>query len=350
MIASPATPTPTPTPDHILATGLAFWQSKLLLSAVELGLFTALADGPLTAEQLRRRLELHPRAMPDFADSLLALGLLQREGTGPAALYANTPQTQHFLDRREPGYIGGWLEMANARLYPFWGRLSDALRTGQPQNELKDGGHSMFETLYQEPKRLEQFVSAMSGLSAGNFTLLAERFDFGRFTTLADIGGASGQLACVVARRYPHLRCATLDLPAVCRIAEGHIVRAGLAGQVHARPIDFLTDPFPTADVITMGMILHDWDLDTKRLLIRKAFEAIPAGGCLIAVDNLIDDDRRTNAFGLLMSLNMLIEFGSAFDYSGADFDGWARAAGFARTEVIALAGPGAAAVAWKEQ
>jgi hypothetical protein len=342
-------PTTPPTPDHILATGLAFWQSKVLLSAVELGLFTALADGPLTAEQLRRRLDLHPRAMPDFADALLALGLLQREGCGPDAAYSNTPATQCFLDRREPGYVGGWLEMANKRLYPYWGRLTEALRTGQPQNELRDGGPSMFETLYREPKRLEPFMSAMSGWSAGNFSLLAERFDFSRFATLADIGGASGQLACTVARRHPQLRCTTLDLPAVSTIAEGHIARAGLAGRVRAQPIDFLTQPFPAADVITMGLILHEVNVATKRLLIRKAFEALPAGGCLIVVDHLIDDDRRSHSFGLLMSLNMLIEFGDAFDYSGADFDGWARDAGFSRTEVMVLAGPGAAAVAWKE-
>lgn len=337
-----------PTPDHILALGLAFWQSKALLSAVELGLFTALADGPLTAEQLRRRLELHPRAMPDFADALLALGLLQREGEGPAAAYSNTAATQAFLDRREPAYVGGWLEMANARLYPYWGRLTEALRTGRPQNELRDGGHAMFETLYREPKRLEQFMAAMSGLSAGNFQRLAERFDFSRFSTLADIGGASGQLACTVARRHPQLRCVSLDLPAVSRIAQGHIARAGLADRVCAGDIDFLTDAFPAADVITLGMVLHDWNLQTKRLLIRKAFDALPPGGCLIVVDNLIDDERRSHAFGLLMSLNMLIEFGDAFDYSGADFDGWAREAGFARTEVIPLAGPGSAAVAWK--
>jgi O-methyltransferase domain/Dimerisation domain len=338
-----------PSPDHILDTGIAFWRSKALLSAVELGLFSALADGPLTGEQLRWRLDLHPRAVPDFTDALVALGFLEREGDGPGAAYANTAATQRYLDRRSPHYVGGWLEMANARLYRFWGDLTEGLRSGQPQNELKRGGVSMFETLYADEQRLEQFMAAMSGLSAGNFELLAERFDFSRFSTLADIGGATGQLACIVAARHPHLQCTTLDLPKVTAIAQRAIERDGAQQRVQARPIDFIAEPsFPRADVITMGMILHDWNLDTKRALLRKAYEALPAGGCLIAIDNLIDDARRDNAFGLLMSLNMLVEFGDAFDYSGADFDGWARAAGFVRTEVIALAGPGAAAVAWK--
>lgn len=343
------TPAPAaPSPDLILDTGLAFWRAKALLSAVELGLFTALADGPLSAEQLRRRLGLHPRAMPDFADALLALGFLQREGSGERALYANTPATEAFLDRREPGYIGGWLEMANARLYPFWGRLTEALQTGRPQNELHGGGRSMFEAVYSDPVRLQQFVTAMDGLSVHNFRALAAAFDFGRFRTLADIGGASGLLACTVATQHPRLHCLTLDLPAVTRIAEGQVLRSGLAPRVQARAIDFLAEPFPAADVITMSLVLHDWGLDTKRALIAKAFAALPQGGCLIAVDNLIDDERRSSGFALLMSLNMLVEFGEAFDYSGADFDGWAREAGFACTEVLPLHGPGAAAVAWK--
>lgn len=336
------------TPDRILQTGMAFWGSKALLSAVELRVFTVLADGPLTGEQLRQRLRLHPRAVPDFFDTLLALGFLQREGSGEQAAYRNTAETQHFLDRNSPAYVGGILEMANARLYPFWADLTEALRTGQPQNEIKHSGEPMFAKLYEDPARLEQFMAAMSGISAGNFTLLAEKFDFSRHATLADVGGATGQLACIVAARHPHLRCVSLDLPRVTAIAERHIERRGLSSRVRAQPLDFFVDPLPRADVITMGMILHDWNLEKKLQLMRKAFDALPEGGCLIAVDNVIDDDRRENAFGLLMSLNMLIEFGDAFDYTGADFAGWAREVGFKRTEIIPLVGPGSAAVAWK--
>lgn len=329
-------PDPLPPPDAILETGLAFWRAKALLSAVELGLFTALADGPLTAEHLRRRLALHPRAMPDFADALLALGLLQRAGQGPGATYANTPATEAWLVRREPGYIGGWLEMADTRLYPFWSCLTDSLRSGQPQGE-------------PGPQRQPPFRAAANALAAHQYRCLAERFDFGRFGTLADIGGGTGLLACTVAARHPRLLCLTLDLPALTRIAEGHVHRAGLAGRVQARCIDFITEPFPPADVVTLGMVLQGQGAATKRVLIAKAFAALPPGGCLIAVDHLIDDERRRQPFGLLMSLNLLLEHGEAAGYSGADFDAWARAAGFARTEVLPLQGPGAAAVAWKD-
>jgi hypothetical protein len=97
-----------------------------------------------------------------------------------------------------------------------------------------------------------------------------------------------------------------------------------------------------------MGLILHDWNLDRKMHLIRSAYEALPEGGAFIVIENLIDDARRENAFGLMMSLNMLIELGDAFDYTGADFAGWCREVGFQEVEILPLAGPASAGVAYK--
>ncbi|MGE0724054.1 MAG: methyltransferase [Alphaproteobacteria bacterium] len=337
-----------PTPSHIMQVGMGFWPAKSLLSAVELGLFTTLAKGPMTGTEIAAALGLHPRAIPDFPDALVSLKLLERDGEGPAARYANTAETAFFLDRASPAYIGGILEMANARLYRFWGDLTDALRTGKPQNETKHNGESMFAKLYEVPERLEQFMDAMSGISAGNFRLFAEKFDFSRYRTMCDVGGATGQLSCFVAEARPHMRCVSFDLPQVKPIAERRIAQAGLQDRVAAAAGDFFADALPRADVITMGMILHDWNLEKKKALIRKAYDALPAGGAFVAIEALIDDARRENVFGLHMSLNMLIEFGDAFDFTAADFNGWCREAGFTRFEVIPLAGPSSAAVAYK--
>ncbi len=339
---------PALTPQRILDVGMGFWPAKTLLSAVELGLFSSLAEAPKTAEELRAALGLHPRAVPDFPDALVALGFLERDGDGPAARYRNTPDTATFLDKRSPAYMGAFLEMANARLYPFWGDLTEGLRTGRPQNELERTGTSMFEALYADPGRLAQFIEAMRAVSAPNFAAFAETFDFSDYHTLSDVGGASGQLSCLVAARHPHLRCTTLDLPAVVPIAQRHIAAAGLADRVTAAAIDFFADPIPPADVVTMGMILHDWNREKKLHLIRAAHDALPAGGAFVAIEHLIDDARRANAFGLLMSLNMLIEFGDAFDFTGADFAGWCRAVGFRETRVIPLTATASAAVAYK--
>ena len=337
-------------PSHIMQIGMGFFASRTLLTAVELDLFTHLGANGLTAEAIRQQLDLHPRAVPDFPDALVALGLLDRDGDGPDALYSNTPETATFLNRQSPQYLGGIMEMAGTRLYRFWATLTEALKTGQPQNEIKESGEPLFAKLYAVPERLEQFMNAMAGVSAGNFKSLAEKFDFSRYQTLCDAGGATGQLACMVAAAHPHMRCISADLAPVERIAKRHIERAGLSDRVQTAVIDFFAHPLPKADVITMGMILHDWNLEKKKHLIKLAYDALPPGGAFIVVEALIDDARRENAFGLLMSLNMLIEFGDAFDYTGADFEAWCREAGFSRFEIIPLAGPSSAAVAYKPE
>jgi hypothetical protein len=329
-------------PASIMQVGMGFWPSKALLSAVELGLFTTLGSGALSGQQIADHLQLRSRAVYDFLDGLVALGLLEREGLGDGARYRNTPETAAFLDNNSPQYIGGILEMANARLYRFWGGLTEALQTGQPQNEIKHTGHSMFEELYSDVARLEQFMQAMSGISAGGFSALAEKFDFSRYQSVCDVGGATGQLSIILGQRP------SFDLPVVEPIATRTIQQAGLADRIKAVSGDFFADPLPTADVITMGLILHDWNLERKRQLIRAAFDALPAGGAFIAIENLIDDARRENVFGLMMSLNMLIEFGDAFDYTGADFRSWCTDAGFHSVEVLPLAGPVSAGIAYK--
>jgi predicted O-methyltransferase YrrM len=335
-------------PSHIMQVGMGFFASKTLLSGVELGLFTKLAKQPMTGQEIAVALQLNSRSVPDFPDALVALKFLQREGDGTGARYSNTAETTFFLDANSPGYIGGILEMANARLYGFWADLTEALKTGKPQNETKHSGEPMFAKLYADPARLEQFMNAMSGISAGNFKEFARKFDFSKYKTHCDVGGATGQLSCLVAEANPQMRCTSFDLPKVAPIATRRIQQAGLADRVTAVGGDFFADPLPKADVITMGMILHDWNLEKKKLLIRKAYDALPPGGAFVVIEALIDDARRENAFGLMMSLNMLIEFGDAFDYSGSDFAGWCREVGFKEFKIIPLTGPSSAAVAYK--
>lgn len=338
----------TPNPSAILQTAFSFWGSKVLLTAVEVGLFTTLAGRRLTGTELVKELQFHPRANPDFFDALVAMKFLDREGDGPEAKYFNTPEGATFLDAANPRYIGGILVMLNARLFKFWNDLPEALRTGRPQNEAKHGQKGMFEELYSDLPRLEQFMGAMTGLSRINFEAFAEKFDFSNFRTLCDVGGATGLLSIEVAKRHPHLTCTSFDLPVVEPIAKKHIAAAGLASRVRTASGDFFKDQLPKADLITMGMILHDWNLEKKMQLIRSAYDALPSGGALVAIEALIDDARRENVQGLLMSLNMLIEFGDAFDYSGADFRRWCGEVGFTRFEIIHLAGPSSAAVAYK--
>ena len=323
------------TPENIVRLGLGFWDSKTLLSAIELGLFTELAKGPLDAKAIGGRLKLHPRGVRDFLDALVALRMLEREADGK---YRNTPETGLFLDRAKPSYVGGLLEMSNARLYKNWGGLTEALRTGQQQTEEKSA--ATFGALYATPAKLESFLSAMTGVSLAAATAIAQRFPWKNYKTFIDIGAAQGALPVQVALAHPHLTGGSFDLPAVQPVFEKYVAKHGLSDRLNFQSGNFFTDPLPRADVLVMGHILHDWNLEEKKILLRKAHEALPSKGALIIYEALIDDDRRENAFGLLMSLNMLIETQGGFDYTGADCRSWMQEASFRETRVEHLAGP----------
>jgi hypothetical protein len=317
--------------------GTGFFASKTLLSAVEMGVFTELARGPEEFNTLAGRIGLHPRSARDFLDALVALGLLHRSQEH----YCNTPDTDLFLDRNKTSYIGGILEMANARLFGFWNHLTEALRTGQPQNEAKsDVGASPFTAVYADPARLKGFLAAMSGISHGANIAIARKVHWAKYQTYADVGTAQGDLAVQIALANPHLRGMGFDLPEVGPVFEEYAKANGVNDRVRFQPGNFFDEPLPAVDVLTMGHILHDWNLAEKKMLVGKAYSALPPGGALVVYDSLIDDDRSQNAFGLLMSLNMLIETPGGFDYTSADCIGWMKEAGFREAYVEHLVGP----------
>jgi precorrin-6B methylase 2 len=335
-------------PSHIMNVGLGFWASKTLLTAVKLELFTKLSLRPLTAKEIKHEICLNERGLYDFLDALVALGFLQKNGNKTTAVYSNSADTDLFLDKNKLSYVGGMLEMANNRLYGFWNYLEEGLRTGAPQNEIRSGRTTLFEEIYSNVDKTREFVNAMGGIQTENFVTLASEFEFSGYGTLCDIGGAGGLLSAHVVAHNPHMKCITFDLPAVAPIAAENISKMGSASNIKIQSGDFFIDPFPNADVITMGNILHDWGIKEKKILMQKAYDALPQGGSLVVIENIIDDERRENAFGLMMSLNMLIETVDGFDFTAADFDSWAKETGFSKTYILPLTGPSSAAVAVK--
>ena len=328
--------------------GLGFWPSKVLLTATKLGLFTLLADGGLSGSEIRSKLGLHERSLYDFLDTLVALGFLTREGIKETSIYHNSPETDLFLDKKKPSYMGGILEMCNNRIYRFWGDLEEGLKTGKPQNEVKTGEKPVFEMLYSDPAKMREFIMAMAGIQMGNFIKFAKEFDFSKYTTHCDVGGSGGHLSIQVALNNPHMKCTSFDLPVVSEVAREVVGGLGLSDRVTVADGDFFTGTLPNADVITMGNILHDWGESDKKMLMKKAFDALPEGGSFVVIENIIDDDRSKNAFGLMMSLNMLMETEQGYDFSGADFTAMAKETGFKETRVMPLTGPASAAITVK--
>jgi len=333
-----------PRVDHIMQVGTGFMASKVLLSAVDMELFTELAKHPEDLPTLTARLGLHPRSAHDFLDALVALKFLERHD----GVYTNTASTDLFLDKRKPSYMGGILEMANQRLYPFWNNLTIALRTGEPQNEGSQGAPDMFKALYAEPERLRVFLKSMTGISRGANLAIAKQFPWQQYKSAVDVGTAQGDLIVQVTLANPHLAGIGFDLPEVGPIFEDYVAANGLSERVQFSPGSFFDAPIPEADVVMMGHILHDWDLEQKRLLIGKAFESIKPGGALVVYESIIDDERKANVFGLLMSLNMLIETPGGFDFTAAECMLWMKEAGFRDTRVEHLVGPDSMVIGYK--
>jgi len=335
-------------PSKIMQIGMGFWASKTLLTAVKMELFTHLATGALSAEEIKQKLGLQDRGLYDFLDALVALGFLNRSGLNHTAIYSNAQDSELFLDKNKPSYMGGILEMANNRLYPFWSHLEDALKTGEPQNEQRNGEVALFDMLYADDARLREFLHAMGGIQAGNFMMFSEKFDFSNYQTHCDVGGAGGNLSIQIAKNNPHMKCITFDLPKVAPVARENIEMMGLGDRITSQAGDFFEETLPKSDVITMGNILHDWGLEDKKMLTQKAYEALNDGGSFVVIENLIDNDRKENAFGLMASLNMLIETDAGYDFSPADFEEIAIAAGFKEVSHMPLTGPASAVIAVK--
>ncbi|MGX2998806.1 methyltransferase [Streptomyces sp. JNUCC 64] len=344
MPHAPADPAPAPPIDPLMELASGFMASKVLLVAARIGLFTQLAEQPLSGEELRERLGLHPRASRDFFDTLVALGVLER---GPEG-YRNSDAADYYLVRDRPAYAGGFLEMNDSRTYGLWGDLEAALRTGEPQNGSTEDDDGMYADLYADPERLNVFQGAMTGLSMGSAQALAEVFDWSPYRTVVDVGCAEGAVLTELLRRHPHLSGTGFDLPAVGPCFDRRLDASGLGDRLDFRPGDFFADPLPRADVLVLGHIISGFSRSKARTLLEKAYEALPEGGSLIVYESLLDDERRENVSGLLMSLTMLLETPGGFEYTGPECQEWLAATGFRESRVRHLSGPESMIVAVK--
>jgi hypothetical protein len=324
-------------PQKVLEMGMAFWSSRVVLTAVEFGVFTELASGPLSAEGLIERFGWHPRAAGSFLDALVGLGLLRRDRAG---LYSNSRQAGLFLDRAKPSYIGGLMELSSRRLYDLWSGLGDLLRTGRPEAQEERGSNEFFTELYRDPDELREFLSGMTGITTGEATLIAARFPWRRYRTFVDVGAAQGALPVRVALTHPHLTGASYDLPAVGPIFEEYVASFGLSERLRFLPGDMHEGPLPEADVICFGHVLHGYGEPKRRELIAKAYAALPPGGALLVYDAMIDAGRRENCMGLLSSLNIMLETREGFEATTEQCVGWLRGAGFVGVTTRHVIGP----------
>jgi hypothetical protein len=322
----------TPSPQRIFEVACGYRASKVLLSAIELDVFTILSEQPLTIEDLLPRIGIQDRGARDFFDTLAALGFLTRNDEGR---YAATFETSFYLDRRKPSYIGSVFEQYNASEYGLWGSLTQALRTGSPQAGIAAAQH--FGELYADRERFRRFVKSMTGGTLLTAKEIAARFPWRNYRTVMDIGTAEGCLPVEVALAHPHISGGGFDLPELRDMFEANVGERGMAARLQFHAGDFFTAPLPSADVIVLGRILHNWNLDIKRMLLAKAYSALPNGGALIVHETLIPEDRRSGNAGMLASLNMLLWTVGGYDFSGSECAEWMREAQFSDIQIEPL-------------
>jgi SAM-dependent methyltransferase len=326
--------------DYILEIGLSYWSGKTLMAAVELGLFSELAREPLDAESLRSRLRLHPRLARDFFDALVSMGLLKREN----GRYHNTAVANTYLDRAKPDtYAGGMLEVANSDWYRLWDKFPKALRTGKPQSGLvrsKSGKASPYDKLYSDTERLRRFARAMQGGSLAAAAALVDRFPWKEYQTVTDIGCASGAVLAQQLRHHPHLTGIGFDLPSLGPVFQETAERDGLSDRMSFVGGDFFVDPLPPAEVVMIGHVLCNWEVETRQLLLRKAYERLPTGGAVVVYDMLIDEERQESTRALVVSLMLMLQSATASHYTGGECEAWMTDAGFKDLRIEHLAGP----------
>ncbi len=326
-------------PQDIIEDGMAFWSSRLILTAVERGIFTLLANGPLSAPELIDQLGWHPRAGTTALDALVASGLLRRDRSGR---YSNTLRASLFLDREKSSYIGGLMELSSTRLYDLWSGLDGLLKTGVPAAVEEQGENEFFDALYRDPVALKTFLAGMTGISTGEVTLLAARFPWNRFNSFVDMGCAQGALPVRVALTHPHLRGTGFDFPVVGPIFTDYVKSFGLDDRLQFTGGDFFRDDaLPSADVMSFGHVFHGQSHEDRHELVGKARDALPNGGALIVYDAMTTERQSPDRYhSLLSSLNIMLETRHGYESTTDECVNTLRTNGFDDVEVRHLIGP----------
>lgn len=345
----------TRSPHDIIGVATAFWTSKVVLSAVELGVFTRLSERSGSLEQLCADLSIRGRGARDFFDILVSLELLERdEGS-----YRNSELADAYLNPALPAYdISGYLRNLNA-VFASRSLLTETLRSGGRLNYAKalaaagadetaagavlmpaDADADTFGEAFAAPNQVRGFVRAMTGYSMGAHRSLVSAFDWSGVGNVVDVGCSEGAFLAHMLRAHPHLAGIGFDLAQVTDHFGTFTRTMGIQDRVRFVSGDFLSGPLPSGDVIVMGHVLHDWNLQIKRMLVGKAYEALPPGGSLLVYESLIDDERRVNTAGMIMSLNVSLVSAGGLGYTGAECREWMADAGFQDLSVTHLEGP----------
>lgn len=291
-------------PRAVLEQLVAFRRSKAMFTGVRLGIFDALVSGPGSAEELATQLKLHPVAVQRLLDALVGLSLLERQGEK----YRNTPVAETYLTSESPRRLTGYINFSNRVGWELWGNLEASVQSGtHAWSETYGDDQPIFSHFYRDEKDKHEFLMGMHGFGLISSPHVVAAFELERFTKLVDLGGATGHLTMAACQRYPNLNGCVFDLPEATPLAKQIIADSPVSGRIEVIEGDFFHDELPPADLYALGRILHDWSEEKSSLLLKKIYQALPAGGALLIAEKLLQEDRRGPDWALMQDLNMLV-------------------------------------------
>jgi 3-hydroxy-5-methyl-1-naphthoate 3-O-methyltransferase len=316
-----------------------FWGSMTIAAAVELNLFTRLANGrKAVLGELADEMDLMPRPTRLLLTACTSLGLLSKANGS----YQNTPLSEEYLVAGKRCYFGDVSRYCTGREYLPWHKLVPALRANRPVTWDPDAQDSLFSA--QDQEMTDMFWDAMSALSAVTARILPTVYDFGRHHRVLDVGGGLGIFLIELCQRYPDLRGTLFDLPHVCQMARAKVAKAGLERVVEIVPGDFVADSsLPDGhDVILLSAVLHDWDEATNLALLAKCYDALPSKGVLLVCELFVNPEGTGPAAAALMGLNMFVETEGGENYPEDAYLSWLNQVGFTKPRLIRFPAAGA--------
>ena len=300
-----------------------YWEGKVLLTAVKLDVFGALAKGARTAADVSRRLQTERKATEILMNALASIGLLRKSGEQ----FLNAPETEEYLVKGSPKYAGHLLLLQEAE-WDNWGRLESVVRTGRSPVK----GH-MFQT---DPQLAENVLMVLHHVALQHAPTLAKQIDLSRAQTLLDLGGGAGTYAMAFCQTYPALTVTVFDLPETLRITERLVKEAGLDGRIRLLPGDFNRDALGGPyDTVMMSDILHYQDADANAALVRKAHRALAPSGRLVIKDRFLDDGRTSPAWTAVFAVHILVNTEKGRCYTMAEAVQWLKEAGFTSVDEL---------------
>jgi hypothetical protein len=321
------------TPEPIMKIAMGFMAAKHLFTASAIGLFEALAAGPLTREEIAQKTNVPVRTLGIITAAMVSLGLIERQGNR----YQNGAVAATFLAGSGGPDMRPMLRFWDHISYPTWGKLEEAVRTGQGQ--AKFGGFSEVEQ--------QIFSQGVESFTAGTAVALANAYDFSRHQRVLDVGGGTGSFLLAILQHHKSLSGTLFELPGACAVARERVAKTPEASRISIVEGDFFKDPLPAGhDVLILANTAHVLSAEHNIELMKSMRGQVPQGARLLLADLWTDPTYAEPTAAALMSGEFLVISGEGQAYSEQDADGWLTQTGWKKIERTALAGPASLIVA----